>query len=108
MPFLRLILTRIATSVLTLWLVSVMVFLAVEVLPGDVASRILGREAPEAAKIALRAELNLDQPVIPRYITWATGALQGDFGQSIASRQPVAEVIGERLANTLSCQVWPS
>ncbi len=85
-----------------------MVFMAVEVLPGDVASRILGREAPETAKAALRAELNLDQPVIPRYIAWASGALQGDFGQSIASRQPVAEVLGERLGNTLLLSGSPS
>jgi peptide/nickel transport system permease protein len=100
-PFLRLILTRIATSIVTLWLVSVMVFLAVEVLPGDVASRILGREAPEAAKAALRDELNLDAPVIPRYLAWAGGALTGDFGQSIASGKPVSEVLGQRLGNTL-------
>lgn len=102
MAFVRMILVRLGTSVLTLVLVSVIVFVAVQGLPGDPAGRILGREAPEAAKAALRAELDLDAPLPARYALWAAAVLQGEFGTSFASRQPVAAMLGPRLANTLA------
>jgi peptide/nickel transport system permease protein len=102
MPFLRMILIRLGTSVLTLALVSVIVFVAVQGLPGDPASRILGREASDAAKANLREELNLDAPLIVRYVDWTTGVLRGDLGVSFASRQPVADTLGPRLGNTLA------
>jgi peptide/nickel transport system permease protein len=102
MALLQLVATRILSSVLTLFLVSAIIFAAVEVLPGDVASRILGREAPEAAKQRLREELNLHAPVLERYADWAGGALRGDFGTSISARQPVDDVLWPRLANTLA------
>jgi peptide/nickel transport system permease protein len=102
MAFLQLVATRVLSSALTLFLVSVIVFAAVEVLPGDVASRILGREAPEAAKERLRDELNLNAPVLERYADWAGGTLHGDFGTSISARKPVDEVLVPRLVNTLA------
>ena len=102
MPFLRMILIRLGTSVLTLGLVSMIVFVAVQGLPGDPASRILGREASETAKLQLREELNLDAPLVARYADWTAGLLRGDLGTSFASRKPVAEMIGPRLRNTLS------
>jgi peptide/nickel transport system permease protein len=102
MPFLRMILIRLGTSLLTLWLVSVVIFVSVQGLPGDPASRILGREASEAAKLQLREELNLDAPLVTRYADWIAGLLRGDLGTSFASRKPVAEMIGPRLRNTLS------
>lgn len=102
MSIARLILARLLASGLTLLLVSVLVFVSVQGLPGDAAARILGREAPEAAKAALRAELNLDGPVVGRYLDWAGAVLRGDFGTSFATRQPVAGFLGPRLMNTLA------
>ena len=102
MPFLRLILTRILASAVTLALVSVVVFVAVQGLPGDAATRILGREASDAARDRLRAEMNLDAPLVHRYLDWAGAVLQGDLGTSFAVRKPVAEQLLPRLANTLS------
>jgi len=99
---LTLILQRIFYSLGTLVLVSIIIFAAVEVLPGDVAARILGRESTEASRIQLRTELGLDRPVVERYVTWAAGAMQGDFGTSLSARKPVAEIVSTRLANTLA------
>lgn len=87
---LSLILQRLTYSLGTLALVSVIIFSAVEILPGDVAGRILGRESSPEARQNLRVELGLDRPVIERYLTWAGGALTGDFGKSLSARKPVA------------------
>lgn len=100
MPFLRTILIRVATSILTLTLVSVIIFVAVQGLPGDAAARVLGREATEQSKERLREELNLDAPIMVRYLDWAGGLLRGDFGTSFATRRPVADVLAPRLTNT--------
>ncbi len=102
MTFVRLILARLLASVLTMLLVSVVVFVAVQGLPGDAAARILGREASEVARERLREELNLDAPVVQRYAQWTVAALKGDFGNSFATRKPVGDFLGARLANTLA------
>jgi peptide/nickel transport system permease protein len=99
---LTLIVQRIVYSVGTLVLVSMIIFAAVEVLPGDIPSRILGREAPVSAREQLRKELGLDRPALERYVVWAAGALRGDFGTSLSTRKPVSEAVFPRLANTLS------
>lgn len=96
-----LILQRLVYSLGTLALVSVVIFAAVEVLPGDIPSRILGREAPLEAREKLRVELGLDRPAVERYAIWAGNALQGDFGVSLTLRKPVSEVVFPRLGNTL-------
>lgn len=101
MAYLQLFAVRFLSSALTLLLVSMIVFAAVEVLPGDVASRMLGREASEVAKEQLRERLNLNAPVIERYAAWVGGALRGDFGTSFSARKPVSEVLWPRLTNTL-------
>jgi len=102
MRILRLILARLVASAFTLVLVSVVVFVGVQGLPGDAAARILGREAPAAARARLREELNLDGPLVGRYLHWAGGAVRGDFGTSFASRLPVAGFLGPRLLHTLA------
>lgn len=102
MSFLRLILSRLASSALTLALVSAMVFVAVQGLPGDPTARILGREASEQARANLRADLRLDEPLASRFASWAGAAAQGDFGTSFATRQPVGEYLGARIVNTLA------
>jgi peptide/nickel transport system permease protein len=97
-----LIVRRLIYSVGTLLLVSIIIFAAVEVLPGDVAARILGRESSVAAREQLRVELGLDRPVVERYFTWTSNALEGNFGTSLSARKPVAEIIYTRLGNTLA------
>lgn len=99
---LSLIIQRLIYSIGTLALVSVIIFAAVEVLPGDVAGRILGRESSPEARAQLRTELGLDRPLVERYLTWAGGAVTGDFGKSLSARKPVAEVVSTRLGNTLA------
>ncbi len=99
---LSLVIQRIVYSLGTLTLVSVIIFAAVEVLPGDVAARILGRESTLEARQKLRVELGLDRPVVERYFTWAGGALTGDLGTSLTAKKPVDEIVFGRLANTLS------
>lgn len=97
-----LILQRLVYSLGTLALVSVLIFAAVEVLPGDIPSRILGREAPIEAREKLRVELGLDRPVVERYLAWAGNALRGDLGVSLTARKPVSEIVFQRLSYTLA------
>jgi peptide/nickel transport system permease protein len=99
---LSLVAQRVLYSLGTLALVSVIIFAAVEVLPGDVAGRILGRESSQDARAQLRVELGLDRPVVERYLTWASGAVTGDFGMSLSARKPVDAIVYTRLANTLA------
>ena len=98
---LELIARRCLLAIVTLLVVSAVVFAMVEVLPGDVASRILGRLATEENLAVLRAQLNLDVPPIQRYGQWLAGMLQGDFGVSLTTNRPVLSVLGARIANTL-------
>ena len=97
----RLILQRMTLGVATLIAVSVIVFGAVSLLPGDVAEEILGQNATPEAVAALRRGLGLDHPLPLRYLRWMAGLVTGDFGTSLAAGIPVAELIGNRLRNTL-------
>jgi len=92
---------RLAFGLGTLLVVSVIIFGAVELLPGDVAQQVLGQSATEETVAALRREMGLDRPVVVRYVEWLGGAAQGDFGVSLANRRSVAEQLGPRFANTL-------
>jgi len=97
----RLIANRFGTMVLTLLIVSIAVFAATEMLPGDVAEIVLGQSAtPEAVK-GLREAMNLDQPAIVRYLVWLKNLALGDLGKSLTNGVPVASLIGERLGNSL-------
>ncbi|MDE0200834.1 MAG: ABC transporter permease [Rhodospirillaceae bacterium] len=98
---LELVARRFLLAVLTLLVVSGVVFAMVEVLPGDVASRILGRMATDENLAVLRARLNLDVPAIQRYGQWLFGMIQGDFGTSLTTDRPVLSVLGPRIVNTL-------
>jgi peptide/nickel transport system permease protein len=97
----RLVAQRLALGVLTLVVVSVLIFAGTELLPGDVAQAILGQSATPEAVANIRAELGLDRPAVVRYVDWLFGFLQGEFGTSLANRQPIAQMIGGRLGNTL-------
>ncbi|WP_347310001.1 ABC transporter permease [Defluviimonas sp. SAOS-178_SWC] len=92
---------RLALGLLTLFVISVIIFGATELLPGDLAKNILGQSATPETVAAFRRELGLDLPAHTRYINWLLGALQGDFGTSLANKRPIADLIATRLGNTL-------
>ena len=93
---------RLGLGLLTLLVVSFIIFLAVEALPGDLAQALLGQAATEETVEAIRRELGLDLPWYQRYIEWLWGMLQGDMGTSLANQREISELIGGRLGNTLS------
>lgn len=101
-----LIVRRVLLSAVTLLLVSAFVFLILEVLPGDVATRILGRDATPESLQLLREQLGLDQPVLTRYLSWLSGLLTGDLGQSLVSNRSVSEILAPRIFNTLALSVY--
>ncbi|HEV2502872.1 MAG TPA: ABC transporter permease [Mesorhizobium sp.] len=96
----RTIASRIGSLLLTLWLVSVLVFFAGQVLPGDVGRVMLGPFADAEAVAALNRKLGTDQPVLVQYWNWFERAIQGDFGVSLSLRQPVAPLVLESLRNS--------
>jgi peptide/nickel transport system permease protein len=97
----KMIWRRLALGVLTLWLISLVVFAAVLALPGDAATAILGKEATPDRVAALRDQLNLDDSVVSQYLQWIGGVLTGSFGTSAATQQPVSELLSDRVGNTL-------
>jgi peptide/nickel transport system permease protein len=97
----RFLLARLALSMLTLLLVSVIVFAVAEVLPGDVARTILGPYASNEQVARLNAELGLDRAFPVRYLDWITSFVAGDWGESALLRDPVRPIVLERLANSL-------
>ena len=93
--------TRILTLVATLAATSVLVFLVLDVLPGNAAQVLLGPDATPDTLAALAHRLGLDRPAPERYLAWITGMLAGDFGLSSAYDTPAAELIFERLQVSL-------
>jgi peptide/nickel transport system permease protein len=88
---------RLASLGLSLVVASVVIFLTIEVVPGDPAQFMLGMNASPETVANLRSQLGLDQPLVPRYLGWVGGMLQGDFGISYTYRAPVAGMIADRL-----------
>ena len=80
---------------------SLIVFLAIRMLPGDPARLALGYEASEADVQAYRVELHLDKPLVTQYVLWIKGLFQGDFGRSILYNRPNLDILAERLPRTL-------
>lgn len=97
----RFILKRLALSLLTLWLLSVVVFLGCQILPGDPARAILGPLADPRAVASLNEKLGADRPPLDIYLSWVGGLVRGDMGQSYAYRSPVAPFVASALANSL-------
>ena len=97
---------RLALAVLTLLIVSVLIFSSIAMLPGDFAKAVLGQSATPETVAAFQAQLGLDRPATERYIDWLGGAVRGDFGESFSSRpgaeRRVFDIIGPRLQNTLT------
>jgi peptide/nickel transport system permease protein len=96
----KLVLRRLALGLLTLWLISLVVFAAVLALPGDAATAILGKEATPDRVAALRDQLNLDDSVVSQYLQWIGGVVTGSFGESAATQQAVSALLSDRVANT--------
>ena len=92
---------RCMFGLLTLFTISVIIFMGVELLPGDAAEAILGQRATPETVEAFRKELKLDLPPHVRYLTWLGNFVKGDLGNSLTNGRPVAHVIGWRFQNTL-------
>ena len=92
---------RLGLGLITLWVISMIIFFMVELLPGDVAQAVLGQGATEENLAAMRKQMGLDQPAILRYLAWLRGTLLFDFGDSVVTGGSVATLIGGRLKNTL-------
>jgi peptide/nickel transport system permease protein len=103
---LKLLGQRLVLGLLTLIVVSALIFAVTEWLPGDIATNILGQQATPENVAAIRAELGLDRPPHERYVEWLRGAADGDFGTSLANKRPVTDVIGPRLWNTLFLAIY--
>ena len=105
-PIVRTVLQRLGLGLLTLFVVSIIIFSSLQFLPGDFATSVLGQAATPETVAAFRKELGLNEPAITRYFQWIGGVLQGDFGSSFSGRsqgreREVMELIGPRLWNTL-------
>ncbi|RLB88694.1 MAG: ABC transporter permease [Deltaproteobacteria bacterium] len=96
-----LILKRSGASLITIFIISLIIFIGVEMLPGDVAETVLGQSATPETVEAFRKALKLDLPPHIRYVTWLNDFVHGDFGNSLANGRPVAGLIGWRLGNAL-------
>jgi len=106
---LQTVIKRLALGVLTLFFVSIVIFSAIQFLPGDFGEAVLGQAATEETVAAFRKELGLDQPAVWRYLDWVGAVATGDFGTSFSGRaasgvdrsRAVIDMIGPRLSNTL-------
>ena len=96
---------RLITLIATLAGASIVVFLVLEILPGNAAQILMGPDASPEAVQALAAQLGIDQPPLQRYFHWVAGMLTGDLGNSYAYSTPVAELVTERLALTVPLAV---
>jgi peptide/nickel transport system permease protein len=99
--WLRFLLGRVLGAVLVLGVLSVLIFAATDVLPGDAAGAVAGPDATATERAQIRAELGLDQPAVQRYLSWVEGVLRGDLGTAFVGGRPVAAVIADRLPASL-------
>lgn len=99
------IIRRVLISLLIVFLISIFAFSLMHVLPGDPARISLGEEASQEAVDELRAEWNLDKPLLTQYWLWVSGIFTKDFGESYAFNRPVYDIISERLPRTLAIGV---
>ena len=108
-PVLSTVLKRLGLGIITLFVVSAIIFSSIAMLPGDFGQAVLGQAATEETVAAFRRELGLDQPAVLRYFDWVAAVLQGDLGTSFSGRassgvdrsRDVADLVAPRLWNTL-------
>ena len=98
---LKIVVQRLALGFVTLVVVSMIIFLGVEALPGDLAQAILGQTATPENLAAFRKQLGLDLPPHVRYFNWLGNFLQGDLGTSLATNRPISDLLSIRFANSL-------
>src|SRR5262245_46924528 len=105
---LKLVLHRLAYMAVTLFAVSVLAFVLIQLPPGDYADTYVAKKAQAGVSMTreqvqdLRHTLGLDRPLHEQYLRWMSGVVRGDFGWSLEWRRSVADVIGERLPLTLT------
>jgi peptide/nickel transport system permease protein len=99
-PLLKIILRRLALGILTLLLVSVLVFAATQALPGDTARAILGKSATPERLAALRDQLGLNRPAVAQYASWLGDVVRGNMGDSLVAQEPVTKLLGDRVLNS--------
>lgn len=97
----RMMLRRLLLGLATVALVSVLIFAAVEALPGDACTAILERDAHGAMLEACRKEMGLERPAHARYLGWVAGVLRGDLGKTASGEHAIAEIVGPRARNSL-------
>ncbi|MBR3636164.1 MAG: ABC transporter permease, partial [Lachnospiraceae bacterium] len=102
----RYIVKKILSCIITLFIVSLLVFVAFALIPGDPALSRLGTNATESALISLRHQMGLDQPMAVRYFKWLVGALRGDFGMSYSYSMSVTSMIADKLPITLTLMLY--
>jgi peptide/nickel transport system permease protein len=97
----RFVLMRLVLIAVTLFVISFAIFGVTEVLPGDVATQILGQGATPENVAAVREQLGLDRPWPTRYLDWVAGAVTGDLGTSLVQRLAITDMSGQRLGNSI-------
>jgi peptide/nickel transport system permease protein len=100
-PLARFVLRRTAVGLLLLFAISILVFIGTQILPGDAAASILGRNATPKALAVMNRALGLDRPPVTRYFLWISDTLHGNLGRSLVSGEPVSSIIGYRIVDTL-------
>ena len=97
---------RVVSLIASLFVASIVIFIILEILPGDPAQFILGMNAQPDTLAALRAQLGLDAPAVVRYFGWIFGMLHGDFGISYTYRVPVSELIAQRIGVSVPLAIY--
>jgi peptide/nickel transport system permease protein len=97
----RFLLTRLGLAAITLFLLSVIVFIGANLLPGNVARRKLGNLADQSAVDQLNHQLGTDKPILVQYWNWVSGLLHGDLGTSLSYKLPVTDLVGPALAHSV-------
>ncbi|MGO9820948.1 MAG: hypothetical protein ACLPTJ_09910, partial [Solirubrobacteraceae bacterium] len=99
-PVLSMVVVRIALGLLTIFAVSIVIFLATQALPGNAAYAVLGHSATPQRLHALELQLHLNRSLTSQYGSWIGGVLSGNFGTSLANGESVSSLIGPRLVNS--------
>lgn len=102
----RYVFKKILSSIITLFIVSLLVFVAFALIPGDPALSRLGTNATESALASLRHQMGLDKPLMVRYFIWLGSALRGDFGTSYSYSMSVTSMIADKLPITVTLMIY--
>ena len=97
----RFLLKRLALALVTLWVLSIIVFAAAQLLPGDIGRQVLGPFADEQSVKMLDHQLGVDRPVLTQYVSWIGNLLHGNLGSSLQYKVPVWSLLGPSLLNSL-------